>query len=102
MSVQQKVVFTTPPDINSAEALDRISELMPEPVNDHLEQSRIDLKRSTRITATDNTFTIETTWTDVEAKDTYKELMADVSPIVKETLANEGWSWEFTPETEDL
>lgn len=99
--IQQVVVITPDTTQSAAEVLGFIRTTLPNDVIDYLDSCADASTRTTSVAAEDNVFTITTQWHD-DAVAQYKTLMADVSPIAAQTVADAGWSMVFTPLTADL
>lgn len=95
---QQTVVFTPNVEMTTPEALSHISTYLSSEVLTFLSTTT---GRSSATSVENNTHTVITNWTD-EAAAEYVALMADVSASAKSSLASDGWSITFTPETADL
>lgn len=100
MPTTQTVVMTPSTNITPEAALQEIAALLPVEVINHL--SATSGGWSTTLSSDGNTHTAVTVWSDDNAMQTYKTLMADVSASVKFQLVADGWDITFTPETADL
>ena len=97
----QTVTFTPPASMTQQAAMSYIKNLLPENVQVFLSMSMENGNWSRTIAEDNGTFTVTNTFTQ-DAADSYRTLMADVSPTVKSQLATDGWTISFSPETADL
>lgn len=98
MSKTQTVVLTPNVLPGPSNVLNHVRGLLPPDVTLHIDRS----ERVTNISEDNGTVTIQTTWVDDDDVDEYKRLMAEVTPMVKSQLDDQGWTYVFTPETADL
>lgn len=99
--IQQVVVITPDTTQSAAEVLGFIRSTLSNDAIEYLDSCYDAGTRTTTVAAEDNVFTITTQWHD-DAVAQYKTLMADVSPVAAQTVADAGWSMVFTPLTADL
>ena len=99
--IQQVVVITPDTTQSTAEVLGFVRTTLPDAVLEYLDSCFSAGTRNTSVVVEDNVFTITTQWHD-DAVAQYKTLMADVSPVAAQTVADAGWSMAFTPLTADL
>lgn len=99
--VTQTVTFTPPAGTDGATAVNAIRNLLPTPVIDFLNASDVAGTRTSTLTESSGTFTMTTQW-DTSIIAEYKGMMANVSQGVKDSLAGQGWTISFSPETADL
>lgn len=98
----QQIVVITPDTAETVESvLGFIRSTLPDAVTDYLASCQIAGTRTTSVVVDDNTFTVTTQWDD-SAVEEYKTLMASVSGPSATTVADAGWTMEFTPLTTDL
>lgn len=98
----QTAVFIPPVHMSGGEVVQEINKLLPESVYTHLESCIVNGYLFCTVSSDGNIHTIDNKWVDEASLQRYKELMADVSPIVKSQLAGDGWNITITPETADL
>lgn len=98
----QTVTITPPTEMTFEDVRDHIGELLPDNVHDHVDDATDNGGRVvTSATVNSGVVTIVTDWSDSAAQ-TYKDLMADVTPTVVQQLESDGWTIAFNPETADL
>lgn len=97
----QTVTFTPANSLGESSSMLHIRSLLPSDVVSFLDQE-LSAGNITRLVEENNgTFTVTNTFTDAAASE-YKTLMNGVSEHVKTSLANDGWTISFSPETADL
>lgn len=97
----QTVTFTPANSLSESSSMLHIRSLLPSNVVSFLDQE-LSAGNITRLVEENNgTFTVTNTFTDAAALE-YKTLMNGVSENIKTSLANDGWTISFSPETADL